>query len=74
MKLKQSFIREVINQGKKLTKQYLYWTDEFSSETTQEKFIVVYRSMTDKVYCRNAKLIFSSYEVVGVFDNDGSRI
>lgn len=73
MKLKQSFIREVIEQEKKLTKEYLYWTEKYSSSTTQETFVVVYRSKTDHVYCRGSKLIFDSYETVGVYNETGER-
>lgn len=73
MKLKQSFIREVIQQEKKLTKDYLYWTEKYPSNTTQETFVVVYRSKTDQVYCKGAKLLFASYETVGVFNENGER-
>lgn len=73
MKLKQSFIREVIGQGRKLTKDYLYWTEKYSSDTTQETFFVVYRSETDQLYCNGNKLKFSSYETVGVYNENGER-
>lgn len=73
MKLKQSFIREVIQQERKLTRDYLYWIEKYESKETQEIYYAVYRSKTSETFCRGTKLLFSSYETVGVYNEAGDR-